>query len=123
MPSVGPQKSAWRQESEGTASEGLPDAGAFADTYPTFVTETILDERVGLRSPCEALEQASTFVGENTDRGRDAYYYAPPAQSRYVRLSRIRLPPWVVDGLAKRARHAVCGPAHVTHLPDTEFGA
>ena len=59
----------------------------------------------------------------NADRSRDAYYYAPPAQSRYVRLSRIRLPPWVVDGLAKSARYAVCGPAHVTHLPDTEFGA
>ncbi len=50
-------------------------------------------------------------------------FKAQPAQSRYVRLSRIRLPPWVVDGLAKIARHAVCGPAHVTRLPDTEFGA
>ena len=26
-------------------------------------------------------------------------------------------------GLATSARHAVCGPAHVTRLPDTEFGA
>jgi hypothetical protein len=57
------------------------------------------------------------------DRGRDTYCYAPPAQSRYVRLSRIRLPPRVFDGLATSVRHAVCGPAHVTRLPDTEFGA
>jgi hypothetical protein len=35
---------------------------------------------------------------EITDRGRDTYYYAPPAQSRYVWLSRIRLPPRVFDG-------------------------
>jgi hypothetical protein len=36
----------------------------------------------------------------NTDRGTDAYRYAAPRTKPYVRLSRIRLPPWVFDGEA-----------------------
>jgi len=32
------------------------------------------------------------------DRGRDAHYWTPPALNPYVRLSRIRFPPWVFNG-------------------------
>jgi len=48
------------------------------------------------------------------DRGRDAHCWAPPRTEPYVRLSRIRLPPWVCDGNARavlwhcRTRSSAC---------------
>jgi hypothetical protein len=62
---------------------------------PTTITSTRYTPPSGsMAIPAVAAETS----GRDPDRGRDAYYYAPPAQSRYVRLSRIRLPPRVFDG-------------------------